>query len=234
MNNTIINVESILKSYSTKAGSRIEVLKGISLQIKHSEFLAIVGPSGVGKSTLLHILGLLDNPDSGNISLYINQKEYVYAKLKSSDISEIRNKMIGFIFQFHHLLPEFNSLENVMMPALIAGESYSSAKRKAEALLDRVGIVDRALSKPKELSGGEQQRVAIVRAIINNPPVIFADEPTGNLDSANSTAILDIIRQLQKDMNLTFIVATHSQEIASAAERIISMKDGKVTSDDRK
>jgi len=225
-NNFVLKAENIFKSYKTKTGAVIEVLKGANLEIRKGEFVTIVGPSGVGKSTLLHILGTLDKPDSGNLFFNFGDTEKNIKTLKSNTIAEIRNSEIGFVFQFHHLLPEFSAIENVMMPALIAGKSRSEAKKSAELLLETVGVAQRKTNKPSELSGGEQQRIAIARALINKPSIVFADEPTGNLDSKNSDAILKLISQLREEFSLTFVVATHSSQIAASGDRLIKMKDG--------
>lgn len=227
-NNIIIKAENIVKTYSTRKLATTPVLKGISLEVFQGEFLAVMGPSGVGKSTLLHILGSIDKPDEGKIEFLQNGRYIDYAKLSGEEISSLRNKKIGFIFQFHHLLPEFTAIENVMLPALIAGKSKSDAKNKALELLKIVGVEERSEHKPMELSGGEQQRVAIARALINEPILVLADEPTGNLDAQNSQAVLELIQELRKKYSLTFIVATHSKEVAEIAERVLMMKDGKI------
>ena len=224
----ILKAENLKKTYSKVNGKEIPVLKGLSLEIKKGEFVALMGPSGVGKSTLLHLLGSLDRPDSGEIQLNINGSNYVFSNMTETQLSRVRNNHIGFVFQFHHLLPEFTSLENVMMPALINGDSFSIAERKAMDLMSSVGVSERLYHKPSELSGGEQQRVAIARALINEPSIIFADEPTGNLDSANAQSVLELIVSFRKERELTILVATHSQTIASAAERIVTMGDGQI------
>jgi len=230
-NNKIIDIQNIDKSYTNKAKVRTSVLKNLSLELFQGEFSALMGPSGVGKSTLLHIAGSLDTPDSGFIELYYNGIIYNYSKMKSDDIAKLRNQKIGFVFQFSHLLPEFTALENTMMPALISGVTYSDAKSKAETLLKRVDIFHRAEHKPMELSGGEQQRVAIARAIINDPLIILADEPTGNLDEKNASSVLELIKELKSEFNLTFLIATHSLDVAASADRILTMGEGRIISD---
>jgi len=190
-----------------------------------------MGPSGAGKSTLLHILASFDIPDTGEVNLKINSKNHSYSMMDETKFTELRNKHIGFIFQFHHLLPEFTALENVMMPALIAGDNYQNALTKAKDLIKTVGIEKQSYQKPSELSGGEQQRTAIARALINNPSIIFADEPTGNLDKNNAYSILQLLQDLRRKYSKTFIVATHSYEIAKMAERILILGDGKITED---
>lgn len=228
MKNIILKTENIEKSYSTRSGLYAYVLKGISIEVNKGEFLAIMGPSGVGKSTLLHLIGSLDTPDKGNIMYYSGDNPVNYKDMPDDKLALFRNKTIGFVFQFHHLMPEFTALENVMMPALIAGAGFSEAKKKASGLMETVGVGTREKHKPMELSGGEQQRVAIARALINNPTIVLADEPTGNLDSANSKAVLDLLLYLKEEYNLTLIVATHSPEVAALCRRIIIMGDGKI------
>ncbi len=226
--NYIYKCSEIRKSYKIVNRAVTHVLKGLSLEITRGEFLAIVGPSGVGKSTLLHIIGSLDSPDSGEISYNFENKWTDIKSFSTDQLAEIRNKHIGFVFQFHHLLPEFTSIENVMIPAFIAGLSYKQAFKKAQSLLAEVGIENKSDNKPMELSGGEQQRVAIARALINNPAIVLADEPTGNLDTDNSKAVMELIQNLQKAYNLTFVVATHSGETASIADRVVKMSDGMI------
>lgn len=230
MSAILLSARNIVKTYSLRSHNDTPVLRGVSLDVAQGEFMALVGPSGAGKSTLLHLLGLLDSPDEGTIALNIGGKEHNYRSLTPKTADMLRNTHIGFIFQFHHLLPEFTALENVMMPALIAGVAQLQAKTTAMELLGIVGLEPRAGHKPAELSGGEQQRVAIARALINQPSLIIADEPTGNLDSANAAAILDLITHLRDNRDLTFIVATHSPEVAALAGRVITMRDGMIAS----
>lgn len=225
-NNVLLEAQKVYKSYKTKLDKVTPVLKGISLQIGRGEFIALVGPSGVGKSTLLHLLGSLDLPDSGTIYYYSDSGVIDYQKEDAVTLSKHRNKSIGFVFQFSHLLPEFSAIENVMLPALIAGENFRNARNKANELLDIVDVANRKDNKPSQLSGGEQQRVAIARALINNPELILADEPTGNLDSTNAKNVLDLIHRLRNQQNLTFVVATHSADVAGIAQKKLVMKDG--------
>ena len=230
--NTILKADSLVKSYSLHSDNDTPVLKGISLEIKEGEFIAFMGPSGAGKSTLLHILGLLDTPDMGAVTGYFPAgKQHIYSSLKKKQAAELRNKHIGFIFQFHHLLPEFSALENIMMPALIAGDKVSHAEKKALALCEKVGMIHRKDHRPSELSGGEQQRISIARALINEPSIIIADEPTGNLDSANTVAVLDLIKKIRQERTLTLLIATHSIDVARMAEKIITLRDGIISSE---
>ncbi len=213
----MIHAENIHKRFG-----EVEVLKGIGLKIMPSEVVSIVGSSGAGKSTLLQILGTLDRADAGSIEI----NGIAVQKLKDQALSAFRNKHIGFVFQFHHLLPEFNALENICLPAFIAGTSKKEAEKRATELLDFMGLSHRITHKPNELSGGEQQRVAIARALINNPAVIMADEPTGNLDSDNSTEIHKLFFTLREEFKQTFLIVTHNQQLAAMADRTLTMKDG--------
>lgn len=206
----------------TKSFGSLQVLKGIDLTIEKSEVVAIVGPSGAGKTTLLQIIGTLDAPDSGE--LYINDT-WIHG-MNDRELSAFRNKNIGFVFQFHQLLPEFTALENVMIPALIAREKPSQAEKKAKELLDFMGLSDRATHKPAELSGGEKQRVAVARALINNPAVILADEPSGSLDTKNKEELHALFFELRDQMKQTFVLVTHDEKLAANADRIIHIKDG--------
>jgi lipoprotein-releasing system ATP-binding protein len=213
----MLKAQSIHKSYE-----KLEILKGVDLEINKGEIVAIVGASGAGKSTLLNILGTLDKPDSGKI--WINGIET--GTLSSSQLSAFRNHKIGFIFQFHHLLAEFNALENVCIPAFIAGTSKTVAEKKATELLEKLGLADRLYHKPGQLSGGEQQRVAVARALVNNPALIFADEPSGNLDSANALELHQLFLKLRNDFNQTFVIVTHNEDLATLSDRRVTMKDG--------
>jgi len=205
----------------------LEVLKGVNLSIKKGEIVAIVGPSGAGKTTLLQILGTLDKPSKDNTSSLTINNENLLA-LKDKSLSKFRNKHIGFIFQFHQLLPEFTALENVCIPAFIANKSKKEAEKNATDLLHFLGLSNRINHKPNELSGGEQQRVAVARALINNPDVIFADEPSGNLDSSSAKNLHELFFTLREKFNQTFVIVTHNQELANMADRKLEMKDGKI------
>jgi len=219
----LIEVKELKKVFYTKAGA-LEVLKGINLKVNHSEMLAIVGASGVGKSTLLHILGTLDRPTEGQV-LYDGKEIF---SLTDEELSHFRNKKIGFVFQFHHLLSDFTALENVMMPLLVAGLNWDEAKQRAENLLQTLGIGGRLNHKPAELSGGEQQRVAVARALVVNPLVVLADEPTGNLDTSTGRALFQLLKDLNKRFKTTFIIVTHNEEIANQCDRVVKMVDGRL------
>lgn len=215
-----INIKRVFKTGKEK----LEVLKGIDITIERGMIHTIVGPSGAGKSTLLHILGGLDRPTEGKVMLDGNS---LY-DFRDEELAKIRNKKIGFIFQFHHLLSEFSALENVMLPSSIDGISSKKASEKAKNLLTEVGLSDRIDHKPNELSGGEKQRVAVARALINNPSVIFADEPTGNLDSKNSDMLLSMLLELNRKGGITLVIVTHNVGIANRIGNIIRMEDGKI------
>ena len=206
------------------AYGNLEVLKGVDLHIKKGEFVSIVGASGAGKTTLLQLLGTLDNMQAG--SLIINNKEV--NKLSQKELAEFRNKEIGFVFQFHNLLVEFTALENVCLPAFIAGTNRKTAEEKGLALLKLLGLSDRASHKPDELSGGEQQRVAVARALINSPSIVLADEPSGNLDSKNADELHNLFLKLNKDLGQTFVIITHNKALANLGSRKLEMKDGKI------
>ncbi|MCQ2278404.1 MAG: ABC transporter ATP-binding protein [Bacteroidales bacterium] len=214
----MIQVKNINKSYGS-----LQVLRDINLSVKKGEVVSIVGASGAGKTTLLQIIGTLDRADSGE--LFINGQDV--SKLKDRKLSQFRNENIGFVFQFHNLLPEFTALENVCMPALIKGKSMDEAKKEAMQLLEFLNLGERAQHKPSELSGGEQQRVAVARALINKPAVILADEPSGNLDSQHAKELHNLFFQLREQYDQTFIIVTHNEELAAMADRKITMKDGK-------
>ena len=209
--------KNIYKRYGS-----LEVLRGVNLEISKGEVVAIVGPSGCGKSTLLHILGSLDKADMGEI--VINNTGL--SLLSGNKLAAFRNKHIGFVFQFHHLLPEFSALENVCIPGWLAGRNKNEVKEKAEGLLKILGLVNRNENKPNQLSGGEQQRVAVARALINNPDIVFADEPTGNLDSANAQELHELFFDLRKQFNQTFLIVTHNEELSQLSDRVLHMKDG--------
>lgn len=208
----------------TKSFGPLKVLKGIDLTVGKGEIVSIVGKSGAGKTTLLHILGSLDKPDSGSVTLVGTD----ITQLKDRELSDFRNRHIGFVFQFHQLLPEFSALENVMMPALIAGIPNSKARCQGLELLDFLNLADRAKHKPNELSGGEKQRVAVARALINHPDVIFADEPSGSLDSANKQDLHQLFFSLRDQMNQTFVIVTHDESLAALSDRTIRMADGRI------
>lgn len=208
----------------TKYFGPLQVLKGIDLTVGKGEIVSIVGKSGAGKTTLLHILGSLDKPDSGSVTLAGTD----ITQLKDRELSYFRNRHIGFVFQFHQLLPEFSALENVMMPALIAGIPNSKARCQGLELLDFLNLADRAKHKPNELSGGEKQRVAVARALINHPDVIFADEPSGSLDSANKQDLHQLFFSLRDQMNQTFVIVTHDESLAALSDRTIRMADGRI------
>jgi lipoprotein-releasing system ATP-binding protein len=223
-------IQNIYKKYATKNGNQqitLEVLKGVSCAVETGEIVAITGKSGAGKSTLLHIAGTLDKADQGKV--LINNTEI--NSLSASQLSKFRNQNIGFIFQFHHLLPEFTALENICIPAWIAKSNKKDAEKRAMQLLERMGLAARHNHKPRELSGGEQQRVAIARALINNPKLILADEPTGNLDTKNGQEVFDLIKELRTELQQTFIVVTHNQELANQSDRILHMEDGHIISE---
>lgn len=215
----MLKAEQITKRYDS-----LQVLKGVDITVSKGEIVSIVGSSGAGKSTLLHILGTLDNADSGTITLNNQQ----IGLLKGKKLAAFRNQHIGFVFQFHHLLPEFTALENVSIPGWVAGTRKKEIAERAITLLTRLGLEDRLHNKPQQLSGGEQQRVAVARALINQPDIVFADEPTGNLDSTNAAALHELFVQLQKEFQQTFLIVTHNEELAAMSDRVLHMKDGRM------
>jgi len=215
----MLSGKNIHKKYGT-----VEVLRGVDIDVKKGEIVSIVGSSGAGKSTLLHILGTLDGADLGIVELNSTN----VGSLQGRKLADFRNKNIGFVFQFHHLLPEFTALENVCIPGWLAGRRKKEVEEKAKELLSLLGLSERMENKPNQMSGGEQQRVAVARALINNPAIVFADEPTGNLDSANAKELHQLFFDLRKKFNQTFLIVTHNEELAQLSDRILHMKDGKI------
>lgn len=213
----MIKVENIHKRFDT-----LEVLKGVSLQINKGEVVSIVGASGAGKTTLLQIIGTLDKPNSGTVEIAGRK----VTGMSEKELAAFRNKEIGFIFQFHQLLPEFTALENVMMPALIGNEHFSEAEKRAKYILNRLNLSDRLYHKPNQMSGGERQRVAAARALINNPSVILADEPSGSLDSANKQELHRLLLTMREDFGQTIVIVTHDSELARISDRVVKMQDG--------
>ena len=220
----ILEAEGLRKVYRGGDGTPIEVFSGVDFAVSRGEFVAIIGASGTGKSTLLHLLGALDTPTGGSVRL----DGQAYADLDPTRLAEIRNRKIGFVFQFHHLLREFSALENVMMPLLIAGESEQSARSRAEELLAAVGLAGRMSHRPGALSGGEQQRAAVARALAADPLVILADEPSGNLDHGNSERLHQLFARLSREFETALVVVTHNRSLASRADRILSLENGRL------
>ena len=218
----MIKLEGITKSFGS-----LQVLKGIDLEINKGEIISIVGPSGAGKTTLLQIMGTLDEPDAGVVQI----DGTMVSRMKEKELSAFRNKNIGFVFQFHQLLPEFTAMENVMIPALIAGVSSKEAHERAMKILDFMGLVDRASHKPNELSGGEKQRVAVVRALINDPAVILADEPSGSLDTHNKEDLHQLFFDLRDRLGQTFVIVTHDEGLAKITDRTVHIVDGMIKKD---
>jgi lipoprotein-releasing system ATP-binding protein len=226
-NRVLLAAEDIHKSFPIAGHRTLQVLKGIDLRIVRGEILVIVGPSGAGKSTFLHILGALDRPSRGKISI----ESVPVFSMNDSRLSSFRNRRIGFVFQFHHLLPDFSAEENVALPALIARKTPDQAFRRSRELLDAMGLSNRRFHKPRELSGGEQQRVAFARALVNDPVLVLADEPSGNLDRANSDALHELMWGMVKRENKSFVVVTHNPDLAKKADRVIELLDGRIKQD---
>ncbi len=224
MMSTILKAENINKTFVKSKEQSLHILKDIALEVEPEKITENVGASGAGKSTLLHILSGLDKPDSGSVSI----KSTDLFSLSDDKLAKFRNENIGFVFQFHHLLPEFTAAENVALARMINNESLNEAIKKAKELLDIVGLSERMDHKPAELSGGEQQRVAVARALANDPDIIFADEPTGNLDSANSEILHGLFRNLKSDLGITFLMVTHNPELIKLADKVYEMKDGRL------
>jgi lipoprotein-releasing system ATP-binding protein len=222
---TLLKGENIWKEYPTGKNQTLPVLKGVDIEIKHGEFVVIVGPSGSGKSTLLHLLGGIDKPTEGLVKI----GDQNISAMSDDELAAFRNSSLGFIFQFHHLLPEFSALENICMPALIAGKTIKKASPRAHILLEQVGLSDRANHKPNELSGGEQQRVAVARALMNNPQLVLADEPSGNLDEENGLNLHRLLVHLSEEFGMTFVVATHNFDLTRRANRVLKLSDGKLS-----
>jgi len=225
----LVVASNVCKSFD-HMGRTLEVLRGVDLEIGDGEILGIVGPSGAGKSTLLHCIGTLDVPTTGSIRLAGEE----VTRLAGSRLAELRNKTIGFVFQFHHLLPEFTALDNVLMPGLVQGKPRKELEPRARALLEEVGLLERIMHRPGELSGGEQQRVALARAVFLDPKLLLADEPTGNLDSASSEQIHDLFFAINKQRGTTIVVVTHNAALAASMPRVVTLRDGRVEKDERR
>ncbi len=223
--NALLEARAIRKVYAGGDGQPLEVLRGVDLDVRRGEFVAIVGASGAGKSTLLHLLGALDAPSGGDVWLDGSR----YADLDAGATAELRNRKVGFVFQFHHLLREFSALENVMMPLLIGGTEPRQARSRAEEVLSEVGLAGRMTHRPAELSGGEQQRCAVARALVHDPSVVLADEPSGNLDHANSERLHELFFRLAREYETAVVVVTHNRQLAGRADRILWLEDGRLT-----
>lgn len=217
----LIEAVDVTKSFRTEAGE-LKVLKGINLSVSEGEMIGIIGASGAGKSTLLHILGALDRPTAGKILFQGSD----VAKLDDDALAKVRNESVGFVFQFHHLLPEFNALENVLMPGLISSRPYAELETEAKRLLAELGLSERLKHRPGELSGGEQQRVAVARALIQNPKIVLADEPTGNLDTATGKELFSLLTELNRKRGITFVIVTHNKDLSDRCNRVLEMADG--------
>jgi len=220
----LLDVENLVKHYETGGETPLEVLRGISLEVEAGEVVAVMGESGTGKSTLLHLLGALDRPTSGTVRY---EGEDLFQK-SDEELARFRNRHVGFVFQFHHLLPEFSALENVAMPALVQQKSFDDVRDRAASLLDTLGLIERMDHRPSALSGGEKQRVAMARALMNEPGLVLADEPTGNLDARTAEPLHDEILRLSDEMNQTFVIATHNPALASIARHILRIEEGKL------
>lgn len=223
--NALLEARAIRKVYAGGDGQPLEVLRSVDLDVRRGEFVAVVGASGAGKSTLLHLLGALDTPSGGDVWLDGSR----YADLDAAATAELRNRKVGFVFQFHHLLREFSALENVMMPLLIGGVAQRQARSRAEEVLSEVGLAGRMTHRPAELSGGEQQRCAVARALVHDPSVVLADEPSGNLDHANSERLHELFFRLAREYETAVVVVTHNRQLAGRADRILWLEDGRLT-----
>lgn len=221
----LIEARDLRKNYPTPEDGKLEVLRGVSFGVKKGEFIAVVGESGTGKSTLLHLLGALDRPTGGTVFF----EEVEVFERTDEELAKLRNESIGFVFQFHHLLPEFDAVENVAMPALIQGISLSAARGRAEHLLELLRLQDRRNQRPTQLSGGEQQRVAVARALMNSPSLVLADEPTGNLDLGTAGILHEEMLALSRNLNQTFVIATHNPQLAALADRVLELRGGLIT-----
>ncbi len=225
----VVEAKNVYKSYVRDSSPPVEVLRGVNLKVQQGEFLTITGPSGAGKSTLLHILGLIDRPTRGEVFL----KGRETGKMGDRERAEMRNRMLGFVFQAHYLLPEFTALENVSIPLIIQGEKAGTAKEKARKVLEKVGLGARLHHKPVEMSGGEQQRVAVARAIVHGPELLLADEPTGNLDRETGAYLMELLLSLHKEQGMTVVMVTHNQSLASMTQRVLKLVDGQLNEGER-